>query len=199
MAVIAAVVRRQGIDLGDAAHGGHEAGTNAAAAAHQIAVGQGLAHQLLGDGIQGGKAVAYDGAQFLFQPFLDDLRQGIAVKLLSPAPGPALDVIRRVGPVGLEGVLALGVLGEQPQLFHLIGDELGIVNHDLMAFFRAQIGELIQHFLGGLEVQRRLIVAVLEAQTGLNDGAVDGVLRVQKVDVPPVEEILLAAAYLSLH
>ena len=115
--------------------------------------------------------------------FLHDLRQGIAVQLLSPTPGPVLDVVRRVGPVGLEGVLALGMLGEQAKLFHLIGDQLGVVNHDLVAFFRAQIGELIQHFLRGLEIQGRLVVAVLEAQTGLNDGAVDGILGVQEVDV----------------
>ena len=39
VAVVAAVVGRQGVHLGDTVHGGHEAGTHAAAAAHQIAVG----------------------------------------------------------------------------------------------------------------------------------------------------------------
>ena len=39
VAVVAAVVGRQGVHLGDTVHGGHEAGTHAAAAADQIAVG----------------------------------------------------------------------------------------------------------------------------------------------------------------
>ena len=75
------------------------------------------------------------------------------------------------------------MLGKQAKLLHLIGDQLGVVDHDLMALLRAQIGEFIQHFLGGLEIQGGLIVAVLKAQTGLNDGTIDGILGVQEVDV----------------
>ena len=41
VAVVAAIVRRQGIDLGDAAHGGHEAGPHAAAAAQHVAEAHG--------------------------------------------------------------------------------------------------------------------------------------------------------------
>ena len=74
--VVAAVMRRQGVDLGDAAHGSYEAGAHAAAAAHEVAVRERLADQLLRDGIQSGKAVADDGAQLLFQPLLDNVGAG---------------------------------------------------------------------------------------------------------------------------
>ena len=184
VAVVAAVVRRQGVDLGDAAHGGHEAGANAAAAAHEVSVRERLADQLLRDGIQGGKAVADDGAQLLFQPLLDDFGQGIAVELLGAAPGAAFDVAGRLLPIGLEGVLALRVLGEEAELAHLVRDLARGVDDHLVRLFFSKVAELLQHLVRGFEVQGRLVVAVVVAQTCLQNGAVDGVLGVEKMHVP---------------
>ena len=50
-------------------------------AVYGVAVGFRFAHQLLGNVVQRAEAVAHDGLQFLFQPQLDDVRQGIAVHL----------------------------------------------------------------------------------------------------------------------
>ena len=183
MAMGTAIVRRQGVHLGNAAHARHKAGAHAAAAAHQITIRQRPLHQPLRNVVQRGEAIADNGAQFLFPPLGDNLRQRIAVPFLGGVPRHILNVVRRVGPEGLEGILALGMLGEQPKLLHLIGDLPRIVNDHLVRLFLAQITEFLQHLVGSLKVQRRLIVAVLEAETRLNDRAIDGVVRVEEMHV----------------
>ena len=182
-AVDAAVMGRERVDLRDAAHMRHEGRAHRAAGAHQIAVVVGLLHQLLGDVVQRRKAVADDGFELLFDAGHDDLRQLLAVHFLRAAPGHVLDIVRRVLPQGLEGVLALGVDGEELQFFDLVGDLFRVVDDHLMALFRAEVGKLLQHLVGGLEVQRRLVVRVLKAHAGLDDGAVLGVMGVEEVHI----------------
>ena len=184
VAMGAAVMGRQGVHLGDAAHAGHEAGAHGTAAAHQVSVIQGALHQPLGNVVQRGKAVADNGAQLLFQALDHNVRQGIAIPVLGRAPGHVLNVVRGIGPEGLEGILALGVLGEQAQSLHLVGNLAGIGNNHLPGLFLPQVGEFLQHLVGGFEVQWRLLVAVLITQARLDNGAVDGVVGVQEVHVP---------------
>ena len=182
-AVDAAVMGRERVDLRDAAHMRHEGRAHRAAGAHQIAVVVGLLHQLLGDVVQGREAVADNGLELLFDAGYDDLRQLLAVHLLRASPGHVLDIVRRVLPQGLEGVLALGVDGEELQFFDLVGDLFRVVDDHLMALFRAEVAEFLQHLVGGLEVQGRLIVRVLKAHAGLDDGAVFRVMGVEEVHV----------------
>ena len=94
-----------------------------------------------------------------------------------------MNIVRSIGPEGLERILSLGVLGEQAQLLHLISNLSGIVNDHLMGFFFTQVAELFQHFVGGLKVQGGLIVAVVKALTGLNDRPVNGVVGVEEMHV----------------
>ena len=179
----AAVVGRQGVDLGDAGHAGHEGGADATAAAHQVAVPQGLLHQLVGDGVQSRVPVADDGAELLFQALGDELRQLVPVHLVGGLPGHGLDVVSGLLPEGGEGLLSLG-MGDVPEgLFHPVGDQVGVGDHHLEGLVPAQVAELLQHLVRGVEIQGRLLVAVLEALGVLDDGAEDGVLRVQEVHV----------------
>ena len=94
-----------------------------------------------------------------------------------------MNIVRRIGPEGLERILSLGVLGEQAQLLHLVSNLSGIVNDHLMGFFFTQVAELFQHFVGGLKVQGGLIVAVVKALTGLNNRSINGVVGVEEMHV----------------
>ena len=179
----AAVVGRQGVHLCNAAHAGHKAGTYAATAAHQIAISQGTLHQPLGNVVQGSKAVADNRIELLFQPLGDNFRQRIPVPFLGRAPGHVLNIVCRIGPEGLERILSLGMLGEQTQLLHLVGNLSGVVNDHFVSFFFTQVAELFQHFVGGLKVQGRLIVTVVKALTGLNNRPVNGVVGIEEMHV----------------
>ena len=182
-AVGAAVMRRQCVNLRNAAEARHEARSDRSTRADQIAVVVGLFHQLLRDVVQRCKAVADDRFQFLFNTLDDNFRQFIAVHFLGRSPRHALDVIRCVLPQRLERILALWVLGEQLQLVHLIGNLARVGDNDLIRLFLAQIGKLLEHFVRRLEIQRRLKVTVIIAHARLDDGAVDRVVRVKEVHV----------------
>ena len=180
----AAVMGRQGIDFRDAGEEGHEGGTHRPTAAHHVPVRQGFFHQLLGDGIKRAVAVAHDGVQFLVDALLYDVRQIVPVQAVGGAVGEIFDIVLRFGPEGGEGGFALRVLGEQAHFADAGGDELGVFDDHLVGLFLAQIGEFLQHFVGGLEVQGRLIVGVGKALARLDDGAENRVLRVEKMHVP---------------
>ena len=65
---------------------------------------------------------------------------------------------------------------------HHIRNVLRIVNNDFPGFFGSQIGKLLQHFIGGMQVERRGIL-IGHAHALLNDGAVDLVFRIQKMHI----------------
>ena len=183
MAVDAAVVGRERVHLGDAAHACDQGGTDGTTGTDQITVLEGLGDQLFSNIVERAVAVADNGLELLFQALENNLGKRVAVHLLGGAPRHVLDIVGSILPYRLEGILILGVLGEEPQRFHHVRDFVRIVNDDLMAFFRPEIIEFLKHFIGGLEVERGLMVAVLISHAGLNDGAVDGVVRIHEMDI----------------
>ena len=76
-----------------------------------------------------------------------------------------------------------GCFGIQADLADARGDLRRVVDDDLFGFRLAQIAEFLQHLLRRLEIQRRLIVRILEAVCRLNDGAEFSVLRIEEMDV----------------
>ncbi len=181
-----AVMGRQGVHLGDAAHGGHKGGAHRAPAAHHIAFLLGAGDQLVGDQIEGGIAIADDGLQFLVHPLPDQGGQFIPVKGVGIFLCHALDVFRRRLPDGGKGGLVLRMTGVQRDLPHLFHDHPGICYYNLLGFFLFQPGKVLKHLLSGLEIERRLMVAVpgLRVDAVFNDGAEYGVVRLQKAHIP---------------
>ena len=171
LAVGAHVVGRQGVHLGDARHGGHEGAAHGASGAHQIPVGVGLVDQPLGHEVQGGEVVADDGLELLVEALLHHVGQGVAVDAVGLVHGHAGELVLRVGDHG-----GVGAVGEGLQDLDLVGDGVGVVNDHLLRPV-AQVRELRQHLLGGLEAEVRLIGRVVEAQLVEQYLPVDGVLR----------------------
>ena len=133
--------------------------------------------QPLGHEVQGGEMVADDGLQFLVEALLDHVGQGVAVDAVGLVHGHAGELVLRVGDHG-----GVGAVGEGLQDLDLVGDGVGVVHHHLLCPV-AQVRELRQHLLGGLEAEVRLIGRIVEAQLVQQDLPVDGVLRLQKVHV----------------
>ena len=64
-----------------------------------------------------------------------------------------------------------------------VGDHVGVLHDHLIRSVLAEIGELLEHFVGALKVQRRLIVRVGETLTGHQDTAERLIFRLKKVYV----------------
>ena len=178
-AVGTAVVGGQGVHLGDARHEGHQRGAHAASGAHQIAVLQGILDQLLGGHVDHVVFAADDVAQLRLDPVHHDLGRVLPVQVVGLAPDQPLQL-----PVG---VLQLGgeqALGQRVDGVAAVGDEVGVLHHHLVGLLLAQVGELLQHLVGGLQVDGQRLVRVLKALGGQENVAVHLVLRVQEVDVP---------------
>ena len=92
--------------------------------------------------------------------------------------GHAGELVLRVGDHG-----GVGAVGEGLEDLDPVGDGVGVVDDDLLCPV-AQVGKLLQHLLGGLEIQGRLEGRVVKAQLVKQDLAVDGVLGLQKMHVP---------------
>ena len=139
---------------------------------------QGVLHQLLGGHIDDVILAADDVIEFGVDAVHHDLGRLLAIQLVGLTPHQALQLPVRVLQLGGEQTLGQGLDGVAA-----VGDEVGVLHHHLMGLLLAQIGELLQHLVGGLEVDGQGRVRVVKALGGQQDVAVHLVLRVQKVDV----------------
>ena len=184
LAVVAAVVGRQGVHLGDAGHGGHEADepTRAAASPPDSRRDRDLLDQLdWAMDVQRGEAVAarWSPAPCPAAPGRSPAGDRRTAPCARP-PGAVLDVVLRVRPRRAGRCPcprdAWGTGEASPRGSAI---SVGVVDHDLMALLRAQIGELVQHFLGGAgSTEAADCRSPQSPWPAMSDGAVDGVLRV---------------------
>ena len=130
------------VDLGDAGEVGHQRRADRAARADDVAVGKRLGHQFHGDHVQRGEAVANDGAQFLVDALLHDLRQRVAVEFVGALEGDAAQVVLGLRPEGLEGLLALRVGNEEAHVADLLGDAVRFVDDHALGSLAAEVGKL---------------------------------------------------------
>ena len=112
-----------------------------------------------------------------------DLRRIVAEPLANLLFAQVADVVRRVRPVRLERLLPLRMLRVQADLANARGDLRRVVDDDFFSLRFAQITEFVEHFLCRFEIQRRLVVRVLESVRCLNDRAEFPVLRIEKMHV----------------
>ena len=75
------------------------------------------------------------------------------------------------------------MLDEQPHLAHAVGDGVGVFDDHLARLFLAQVAEFFQHLIGGAEIERRLVVRVLKALGGHQNGAIRAIPRLHEVYV----------------
>ena len=178
LAFLAHVMGGQRVDLRNSRHMRDEGGADGASGAHQVPVLHRVVHQLLGNHVQHGEPVLDDGGQLPVQTAGHNFRHRIAVKLLGPAPGDVLQLLIRPVDMGREGAQ-----GDRADVFHPVGNGVGVGHHHLIGLLLAEILELRQHLAGGAQVQRRLVVRVGEPLPRHKDPAIHLVLRIHEVDV----------------
>ena len=72
---------------------------------------------------------------------------------------------------------------QQFDLLYQIGDLAGVVDDHLVGLFRPQIGEFLQHFIGGLEIDGQRCVGIGKFFAGQQNVAVYLILRLLKMHV----------------
>ena len=169
---------RQGIDLRDARHGGHKRGTDRSAGADQIAVLDRFPYQLLGNNVHDRIAIADNGVELPFQPFLHNGGKGIPVHtvclVIADLPQGLIAVRDDRGAL---------VRPDRGQDFDHIRDPAGIVDDHIPGLAGAQIGEFLQHLIRRMEIQGGRILFLVHAHAVLNDSPVNLVLRIHEVNV----------------
>ena len=170
---------REGVDLRNTRQVGHDGGADRAAGADEVALGFGVGHQLLGDHVEHREAVLNNGRKLALQSVLHDVGEGVAVAGLGGLVADALQILVGTLHFGVEGTLGEGA---DAVLDH-VGDHVGVGDHHLEGLFLPEVGEFLQHFLGGAEVEAAVLVEVLELHARLEDLSVDVVLGVEEVGV----------------
>ncbi len=148
-----------------------------------VAMLLGVCHEFLGNHVEYGESVLDDGVQLLGKPLGDILRDLIVVlrvtiELLGPVPADGLELFLRPLDGGWERAVR-----HWPDALHQVRNTIRILNDNLFCPLLTQIGELVEHFLRRVQVERRLVVRVGEALARHDDGAVLGTLGVNEVDV----------------
>ena len=137
MAMLAVVMRAQGIYLGNSRHRRHEGRAYGATGSNQIAILIGLPHQFLRYNVHHREAVGDDGIQFPLQTLRNNRRQ------FFPIHGVSLivaDLPQRL--IGIGNDRRALVRPDRRNLFCHIRNLAGIVYHDLFCFCRTQIFKL---------------------------------------------------------
>ncbi len=172
------VVRRQGVDLGDAGHIGHKRRADAASRADQIAVLERVLHKLLGRHVNHVVVMAEDRVELDIDAILHDLRGWVAVDAVHLGIDKVAQDLGRVLDRRREEVL-----GQQLDLLDLVGDRAGVRDDDLAGNVLPEILKFLQHLVRRPEIDRAAAVGVGKLLGRLQDMAVLFILRVEEVHV----------------
>ena len=174
----AAVVGREGVDLGDAGHVGNDRRADGATGADQIAMLQRVLHQLLGGHVDHVVVAVDDVVQLGFHAFHHQLRGIVPVKTVEFGVDQIFQVFHGVLDFGSEQVV-----GDGTQRLAHVGDAVGVGDDHLAGLFLSQIGKFPQHIVRGAEVQGHILVRVVKALGGQQNVTENFVLGVQEVNV----------------
>ena len=178
LAVGAAIMRRQWIDLRDAGHGRNKGRTYRATGTNQIAVIIGFLDQSLGNQVEHRETMPDDWFQFLLQPCFHDFRQILAVHAFRLVVGHGANFI-----ICARYHRRIQIIRDGLEILYHIRDFARVGNYCLISQFLAQIIELRQHLLRGAQVQGRLLVRIRKALALHQDGTIDIVLLVQEMHI----------------
>ena len=180
LAVRAAPMRRQRIDLRDARHRRDERRADGTTRTDEIAVVIRLLDKALGNQVQHGEAMPNDGLELLFQAVFDDFRQVLAIHILRAAVGHRADFfIRERNLRRIQDFLAR----ERHEALDAVRDFARVRHDGLIGEFRPEIVELREHLLRRAQIERRLELSIIKALALHEDSAIDAVLGIEEMDV----------------
>ena len=170
-------MRRQRVDLRDARRVSDERGADGAPGTDVVPVVFRVLDQFLGDHVEDREPVRDDGGQFLVEALRDILGDRISVERFRLVPAEPLQFLLCPVDGGRE---VAG--GHRADALDHVRDPVRIVDDDFLGAV-AEVFELGEHLLRRAEEQGGLVVGVLEALAGHDDGAELGAFRVDEVDV----------------
>ncbi len=134
----AVIVGRQGVDLRDAGHVGHQRRAHRASGAHQVAVFQAALHQLLSGHIHH-IVLAQNALQLCIQAIHNELGRVFTVHAVALVPHAVIELLLGVLQTGRKQLTGR----QQFNLLHHVGDGSGVFHHHLVGLLLAQVGELL--------------------------------------------------------
>ena len=152
------IVCTKRIDLRNSRHSGDEGRADRSTGADKVSLAFGKRHQLLRRNVHDRKSVLDYGIQFPFKPVGNDVRQRIAVYLMCP-------FVCYFGQYIVRAFYFRRIVtrrhGTDIAVDHG-GYFCRIVDDDLPCAV-AEIAEIGQHLIGGLKIERRLMLSVFKA------------------------------------
>ena len=178
LALRANIVRRQGVDLRDAGEIRHERRADAASAADQIAVLEGVGDELLRAHVNDVVPAREDVVQLGLDAVGDELRRVLAVDGRHLAVDKILELLG-----GIFDLRRVEILRQELEHLNAVGDGVRVRDDDLVCLFGAEIRKFVEHLLRRAVIERHGLVRIGEFLGRQQDAAEDLLLGIEKMHV----------------
>ena len=178
LALRADIVRREGVDLRDAGEIRHERRADAASAADQIAVLEGVGDELLRAHVNDVVPAREDVVQLGLDAVGNELRRMLSVDGRHLAVDEVLELLG-----GVFDLRRVEILRQELEHLDTVGDGVRVRDDDLVRLFGTEIRKLVEHLLRRAVIERHGLVRVGEFLGRQQDAAEDLLLGIEKMHV----------------
>ena len=178
LALRADIVRRERVDLRDAGEIRHERRADAASAADQIAMLEGVGDKFLRTHVNDVIPAREDVVQLSLDAVGDELRRVFAVDGRHLAVDQVFELLG-----GVFDLRRVEILRQELEHLDAVGNGVRVRDNDLLRLFRAEVGKFVEHLLRRAVIERHGLVRVGEFLGRQQDAAEDLLLGIEKVHV----------------
>ena len=178
LALRADIVRRERVDLRDAGEIRHERRADAASAADQIAMLEGVGDKFLRTHVNDVIPAREDVMQLGLDAVGDEFRRGFAVDGRHFAIDQVFELLG-----GVFDLRRVEILRQELEHLDAVGNGVRVRDNDLLRLFRAEVGKFVEHLLRRAVIERHGLVRVGEFLGRQQDAAEDLLLGIEKMHV----------------
>ncbi len=178
LALRADIVRRERVDLRDAGEIRHERRADAASAADQIAMLEGVGDKFLRTHVNDVIPAREDVMQLGLDAVGDEFRRVFAVDGRHLAIDQVFELLG-----GVFDLRRVEILRQELEHLDAVGNGVRVRDNDLLRLFRAEVGKFVEHLLRRAVIERHGLVRVGEFLGRQQDAAEDLLLGIEKMHV----------------
>ena len=178
LALRADIVRRERVDLRDAGEIRHERRADAASAADQIAMLEGVGDKFLRTHVNDVIPAREDVVQLGLDAVGDEFRRVFAVDGRHLAIDQVFELLG-----GVFDLRRVEILRQELEHLDAVGNGVRVRDNDLLRLFRAEVGKFVEHLLRRAVIERHGLVRVGEFLGCQQDAAEDLLLGIEKMHV----------------
>ena len=178
LALRADIVRRERVDLRDAGEIRHERRADAASAADQIAMLEGVGDKFLCAHVNDVIPARENVVQLGLDAVGDEFRRGFAVDGRHFAIDQVFELLG-----GVFDLRRVEILRQELEHLDAVGNGVRVRDNDLLRLFRAEVGKFVEHLLRRAVIERHGLVRVGEFLGRQQDAAEDLLLGIEKMHV----------------